>query len=49
EYFVDGARVLGYGLVSGNSEGAVRMWDMRTGQGHRTSLGHSAQFSNIEI
>ncbi|KAJ7071370.1 WD40-repeat-containing domain protein [Mycena amicta] len=54
EDFVGGVQFWGYGLVSGSGDGAVRMWDMRTGQAHRTLLGHSGpvtcvQFDEIHI
>ncbi|KAF7306485.1 Trp-Asp repeats containing protein [Mycena indigotica] len=54
EDFVGGVQFWGYGLVSGSGDGAVRMWDMRTGQAHRTLLGHTApvtcvQFDEIHI
>ncbi|KAF5392637.1 hypothetical protein D9757_002135 [Collybiopsis confluens] len=54
EDFVGGVQFWGYGLVSGSGDGAVRMWDMRTGQCHRTLVGHSGpvtclQFDEIHI
>ncbi|KAJ3754053.1 WD40-repeat-containing domain protein [Lentinula raphanica] len=54
EDYVGGVQFWGYGLVSGSGDGAVRMWDMRTGQAHRTLAGHSApvtclQFDEIHI
>ncbi|KAG6820347.1 hypothetical protein H0H93_001792 [Arthromyces matolae] len=54
EDYVGGVQFWGYGLVSGSGDGAVRMWDMRTGQAHRTLLGHTApitclQFDEIHI
>lgn len=54
EDFVGGVQFWGYGLVSGSGDGAVRMWDMRTGQAHRTLLGHTGpitcvQFDEIHI
>ncbi|KAF9072680.1 WD40-repeat-containing domain protein [Rhodocollybia butyracea] len=54
EDFVGGVQFWGYGLVSGSGDGGVRMWDMRTGQAHRTLLGHTApvtclQFDEIHI
>lgn len=54
EDFVGGVQFWGYGLVSGSGDGAVRMWDMRTGQAHRTLLGHTApvtclQFDELHI
>ncbi|KAI0823146.1 WD40 repeat-like protein [Trametes gibbosa] len=52
--FVGSVQFWGYGLVSGSGDGAVRMWDMRTGQPHRTLLGHTApvtclQFDELHI
>ncbi|KAI0666271.1 WD40 repeat-like protein [Trametes maxima] len=52
--FVGAVQFWGYGLVSGSGDGAVRMWDMRTGQPHRTLLGHTApvtclQFDELHI
>ncbi|ESK98152.1 trp-asp repeats containing protein [Moniliophthora roreri MCA 2997] len=54
EDFVGGVQFWGYGLVSGSGDGAVRMWDMRTGQAHRTLMGHTApvtclQFDEIHV
>ncbi|KAF5338452.1 hypothetical protein D9758_012206 [Tetrapyrgos nigripes] len=54
EDYVGGLQFWGYGLVSGSGDGAVRMWDMRTGQAHRTLMGHTApvtclQFDEIHI
>ncbi|TRM65643.1 WD40-repeat-containing domain protein [Schizophyllum amplum] len=52
--FVGGVQFWGYGLVSGSGDGVVRMWDMRTGQAHRTLAGHTApvtclQFDELHI
>ncbi|KAG6371574.1 WD40-repeat-containing domain protein [Boletus reticuloceps] len=52
--FVGGVQFWGYGLVSGSGDGAVRMWDMRTGQAHRTLFGHTGpitclQFDEVHI
>ncbi|KAF8665083.1 hypothetical protein AX16_000551 [Volvariella volvacea WC 439] len=52
--FVGGLQFWGYGLVSGSGDGAIRMWDMRTGQAHRTLLGHTGpvtclQFDELNI
>ncbi|KAJ7596615.1 WD40-repeat-containing domain protein [Mycena floridula] len=54
EDFVGGVQFWGYGLVSGSGDGAVRMWDMRTGQSHRTLVGHTEpvtclQFDQLHI
>ncbi|KAF7310505.1 Trp-Asp repeats containing protein [Mycena chlorophos] len=49
EDFVGGVQFWGYGLVSGSGDGAVRMWDMRTGQAHRTLLGHSAPVTCVQF
>ncbi|CAG8737921.1 18068_t:CDS:2, partial [Acaulospora morrowiae] len=42
------------GLASGTEDGAIRMWDLRTGQAHRTLLGHTGpitclQFDDLHI
>ncbi|KAL5534843.1 hypothetical protein ACEPAG_1308 [Sanghuangporus baumii] len=52
--FIGAVQFWGYGLVSGSGDGVVRMWDMRTGQAHRTLLGHTApvtclQFDQLHI
>jgi len=39
----------GYALASGSADGAVRMWDMRTGQAHRTLLGHTAPVTTLQF
>ncbi|KAL0950601.1 hypothetical protein HGRIS_007393 [Hohenbuehelia grisea] len=54
EDFVGGVQFWGYGLVSGSGDCAVRMWDMRTGQAHRTLHGHTGpvtclQFDELHI
>ncbi|KAG7090757.1 hypothetical protein E1B28_009846 [Marasmius oreades] len=54
EDYVGAVQFWGYGLVSGSGDGAVRMWDMRTGQAHRTLMGHTApvtclQFDEIHV
>ncbi|KAF8123952.1 WD40-repeat-containing domain protein [Mycena galopus ATCC 62051] len=49
EDFVGGVQFWGYGLVSGSGDGAVRMWDMGTGQAHRTLLGHSAPVTYLQF
>ncbi|KAF7986202.1 hypothetical protein HWV62_38626 [Athelia sp. TMB] len=47
--FVGGVQFWGYGLVSGSGDGAVRMWDMRTGQAHRTLMGHTAPVTCLQF
>ncbi|EJD04576.1 WD40 repeat-like protein [Fomitiporia mediterranea MF3/22] len=47
--FVGAVQFWGYGLVSGSGDGAVRMWDMRTGQAHRTLLGHTAPVTSLQF
>lgn len=38
--FVGAVQFWGHALASGTVDGAVRMWDLRTGQAHRTLKGH---------
>lgn len=52
--FIGAVQSWEYALVSGSGDGAVRMWDMRTGQAHRTLLGHTSpvtclQFDEIHV
>ncbi|KAH7883973.1 WD40-repeat-containing domain protein [Phlebopus sp. FC_14] len=47
--FVGGVQFWGYGLVSGSGDGAVRMWDMRTGQAHRTLIGHTGPITCLHF
>jgi division protein 1 len=47
--FVGGVQFWGYALVSGSGDGGVRMWDMRTGQAHRTLLGHTAPVTCVQF
>ncbi|KAF8640736.1 hypothetical protein AX17_000387 [Amanita inopinata Kibby_2008] len=49
EDFVGGLQFWGYGLISGSGDGAVRMWDMRTGQAHRTLLGHTGPITCVQF
>ncbi|PCH33260.1 WD40 repeat-like protein [Wolfiporia cocos MD-104 SS10] len=47
--FVGAVQFWGYALVSGSGDGAVRMWDMRTGQPHRTLLGHTGPVACLQF
>jgi mitochondrial division protein 1 len=52
--FIGAVQSWEYALVSGSGDGAVRMWDMRTGQAHRTLVGHTGpvtclQFDEIHV
>ncbi|RHZ53299.1 hypothetical protein Glove_443g72 [Diversispora epigaea] len=37
------------GLASGTEDGAIRMWDLRTGQVHRTLLGHTGPITCLQF
>ncbi|CAL1696629.1 unnamed protein product [Somion occarium] len=47
--FVGAVQFWGYALMSGSGDGAVRMWDMRTGQPHRTLLGHTGPVTCLQF
>ncbi|OCH94154.1 WD40 repeat-like protein [Obba rivulosa] len=49
EDFVGAVQFWGYALVSGSGDSAVRMWDMRTGQPHRTLLGHTGPVTCLQF
>ncbi|KAK4056951.1 Mitochondrial fission protein [Microbotryomycetes sp. JL221] len=47
--FVGGVQFWGYALASGTADGCVRMWDMRTGQAHRTLVGHTGPVTCLQF
>ncbi|BGP50286.1 Mitochondrial fission protein [Rhodotorula kratochvilovae] len=47
--FVGGVMFWGYALASGTRDGCVRMWDMRTGQAHRTLVGHTGPVTCLQF
>ncbi|GAA6063094.1 hypothetical protein JCM10212_003292 [Sporobolomyces blumeae] len=49
EDFVGGVQFWGYALASGTRDGCVRMWDMRTGQAHRTLVGHTGPVTCVQF
>ncbi|GAA6012326.1 hypothetical protein JCM10207_002805 [Rhodosporidiobolus poonsookiae] len=47
--FVGSVMFWGYALASGTKDGCVRMWDMRTGQAHRTLVGHTGPVTCLQF
>ncbi|BGP34129.1 Mitochondrial fission protein [Rhodotorula toruloides] len=47
--FVGGVMFWGYALASGTRDGCVRLWDMRTGQAHRTLVGHTGPVTCLQF
>jgi mitochondrial division protein 1 len=47
--FIGAVQSWEYALVSGSGDGVVRMWDMRTGQAHRTLLGHTGPVTCLQF
>ncbi|WFD36257.1 [histone H3]-dimethyl-L-lysine(36) demethylase [Malassezia cuniculi] len=47
--FVGGVQFWGCALASGSADGGVRMWDLRTGQAHRTLVGHTAPVTALQF
>ncbi|KAG9299538.1 hypothetical protein G9A89_020709 [Geosiphon pyriformis] len=52
--FIAALQFWNYALASGTRDGAIRLWDLRTGQAHRTLLGHTGpitclQFDELQI
>ncbi|CAB4409880.1 unnamed protein product [Rhizophagus irregularis] len=54
-YIFDGGEFIGalqfrdVGLASGTEDGAIRMWDLRTGQAHRTLLSHTGPITSLQF
>ncbi|KAG0365880.1 Mitochondrial fission protein [Mortierella sp. AD032] len=38
-----------YALCSGTIDGAIRMWDLRSGQAHRTLVGHTGPLTSLQF
>ncbi|KAF9100125.1 Mitochondrial fission protein [Mortierella sp. AD031] len=38
-----------YALCSGTIDGAIRMWDLRSGQAHRTLVGHTGPVTSLQF
>ncbi|KAF9947537.1 Mitochondrial fission protein [Mortierella alpina] len=47
--FVGSLQFWQYALCSGTIDGALRMWDLRTGQSHRTLVGHTGPVTSVQF
>ncbi|KAF9190331.1 Mitochondrial fission protein [Haplosporangium sp. Z 11] len=47
--FVGSLQFWQYALCSGTIDGAIRMWDLRTGQSHRTLVGHTGPVTSLQF
>ncbi|KAI1302297.1 Mitochondrial fission protein [Mortierella claussenii] len=47
--YVGGLQFWQYALCSGTIDGAIRMWDLRSGQSHRTLAGHTGPISSLQF
>ncbi|KAI8994586.1 WD40-repeat-containing domain protein [Pilobolus umbonatus] len=47
--FIGALQFWEFALASGTSDGRIRMWDLRTGQAHRTLPGHSAPITSLQF
>ncbi|KAG0277667.1 Mitochondrial fission protein [Linnemannia exigua] len=47
--YVGGLQFWQYALCSGTIDGAIRMWDLRTGQSHRTLAGHTGPVNTLQF
>ncbi|KAG0367430.1 WD40-repeat-containing domain protein [Gamsiella multidivaricata] len=47
--YVGGLQFWQYALCSGTIDGAIRMWDLRTGQSHRTLAGHTGPITSLQF
>ncbi|CAG8473752.1 9841_t:CDS:10, partial [Cetraspora pellucida] len=47
--FIGALQFRDVGLASGTEDGVIRMWDLRTGQAHRTLLGHTGPITCLQF
>ncbi|KAF9574086.1 Mitochondrial fission protein [Mortierella alpina] len=47
--FVGSLQFWQYAMCSGTIDGALRMWDLRTGQSHRTLVGHTGPVTSVQF
>ncbi|ORY95126.1 WD repeat-containing protein [Lobosporangium transversale] len=47
--YVGGLQFWQCALCSGTIDGAIRMWDLRTGQSHRTLAGHTGPITSLQF
>jgi division protein 1 len=47
--FVGSVQFWNYALASGTGDGVVRLWDLRTGQAHRSLIGHTGPVTSVQF
>ncbi|KAG0184038.1 Mitochondrial fission protein [Apophysomyces sp. BC1034] len=47
--FIGSLQFWNFALASGTMDGKIRMWDLRTGQAHRTLSGHGSAITSLQF